>query len=38
MFSNQKFQFGQILEWLAMKNVGKLYGRLVYFNAISYIL
>jgi hypothetical protein len=37
IFSNQKSQFGQILESLAMKVVGKFYGHLVYFTAISYI-
>jgi hypothetical protein len=38
IFSNQKSQFGQFLDCLAMKDVGKLYVYLVYFTAISYIL
>jgi hypothetical protein len=38
IFSNQKSQFGQILECLAMKEAGKFYGHLVYFTAISYTL
>jgi hypothetical protein len=37
-FQNQKSQFGQILEGLAIKDVGIFYGRLVYFTAICYIL
>jgi hypothetical protein len=37
IFSNQKSQFGQILECLAIKDVGKIYGHLVYFTDISYI-
>jgi hypothetical protein len=38
MFSKQKGQFGSILECLAMKDVGKFNGHLVYFTAIWYIL
>jgi hypothetical protein len=38
IFSKQKSQFGYILEWLALKDVGKFYGHLVYFTAISYSL
>jgi hypothetical protein len=34
LFSNQKSQFGYILEGLAMKNVGIFYDHLVYFTAI----
>jgi hypothetical protein len=37
-FRDQKSQFGQILECLAMKDVGKFFGRSVYLSAISYIL
>jgi hypothetical protein len=37
-YSNQKSQFGQILESLAMKDVGPFSGHFVYFTAISYIL
>jgi hypothetical protein len=37
-FQNQKSQFGQILEGLAMEDVGKFHGRLVYFKPIWYIL
>jgi hypothetical protein len=37
LFSNQKSQFGKILECLAMKDVGKFYGHLVNFPAILYI-
>jgi hypothetical protein len=38
IFSNQKFQFGQILEGLAMEDVGMFYGQLVYFVNIWNIL
>jgi hypothetical protein len=38
IFSNQKSQFGQILEGLAMEDVDIFYGHLVYFTAIWYIL
>jgi hypothetical protein len=38
IFSNQKSQFGLILECLTMKDVGNFYGHSVYFTAISYIL
>jgi hypothetical protein len=38
IFSNQKSQFGQILEGLAMEDVGKVYGHLVYFTGILFIL
>jgi hypothetical protein len=38
MVSNQKYQFGKILECLAMKDAGKFYDHLVSFTAISYIL
>jgi hypothetical protein len=38
IFSNQKSQFGSILECLAMKDVGIIYCHLVYFMAIWYIL
>jgi hypothetical protein len=34
IFSDQKSQFGQILDGLAMKDVGIFYGYLVYFTAI----
>jgi hypothetical protein len=34
IFSNQKCQFGLSLECLAMNDVGKFYGHLVYFSAI----
>jgi hypothetical protein len=33
-FSNQKSQFGQILEGLTMEDAGIFYGRLVHFTAI----
>jgi hypothetical protein len=36
--SNQKSQFGLILEGLAMEDIGIFYGHLVYFEAIWYIL
>jgi hypothetical protein len=38
IFSNQKSQFGQILEGLAMEDVGIFYCHLVYFTVIWYIL
>jgi hypothetical protein len=38
LFSNQKNQFGKILEGLAMENVGIFYVHLVHFTAIWYIL
>jgi hypothetical protein len=38
IFSNQKYQFGKILECLAMKEAGKFYDRLVTLTAICYIL
>jgi hypothetical protein len=38
IFSNQKSQFGQSLECLAMKDVGNFMAILVYFTAISNIL
>jgi hypothetical protein len=34
LFSNQKSQFGYILEDLAKENVGIFYDHLVYFTAI----
>jgi hypothetical protein len=34
IFSNQKYQFGKILECFAMKDFGKFYGHLFYFIAI----
>jgi hypothetical protein len=37
-FSNQKFQFGQILEGLRWENVDIFYGHLKYFADIWYIL
>jgi hypothetical protein len=37
-FSNQKSQFGYILEDLRLENVGIFYGHLEYFNAIWDIL
>jgi hypothetical protein len=36
IFSNQKCQFGQIFECLAMKDVGEFYGHFVYFTAMWY--
>jgi hypothetical protein len=38
IFSKQKSLFGKILEGLAMKDVGILYGHMVYFTAIWSIL
>jgi hypothetical protein len=38
IFSNQKFRFGSILEGLAMEDVDMLFGHLVYFTAIWYIV
>jgi hypothetical protein len=38
IFWNQKSQFGQILEGLAMEDVGVFYGHVVYFMCIWYIL
>jgi hypothetical protein len=38
LFSNQKSQFGKILEGLRMENAGKLYCNLEYFTVICYIL
>jgi hypothetical protein len=38
IFSNQKSQFGYILEGLEMENVGIFYGHLEYFTAMCYIL
>jgi hypothetical protein len=38
LFSNQKFQFGSILEGLAMVNVGIFYVHLAYFTVIENIL
>jgi hypothetical protein len=38
IFSNQKSQFGKILDGFAMEGVGLFYGHLVYFTAIGYIL
>jgi hypothetical protein len=37
-FQTKNPNFGQILECLAMKDVGKFYSHLVHFSAISYIL
>jgi hypothetical protein len=37
LFSNQKFQFGSILEGLAMENLGIFYDHFVYFKAIANI-
>jgi hypothetical protein len=37
IFSNQTIQFGKILEGLAMEDVDKSYGYLIYFAAIWYI-
>jgi hypothetical protein len=34
IFSDKKYQFGQILEGLAMEDVGIFYGHLVYFTDI----
>jgi hypothetical protein len=38
LFSNQKSQFGLILEGLAMDNLGIFYDNLVYFKAVENIL
>jgi hypothetical protein len=38
LFSNQKSQFGQILEGIELKAAGILYGHLVNFPSIWYIL
>jgi hypothetical protein len=38
LFSNQKSQFGLILEGLAMENLGIFYDHLDYFRAIGNIL
>jgi hypothetical protein len=38
LFSNQKSKFWQILEGLAMEDVGILYGHLVHFTVFCYIL
>jgi hypothetical protein len=38
LFSNQKSQFGKILEDLARENLGIFYDHLVYFTAIGNIL
>jgi hypothetical protein len=38
LFSNQKSQFGLILQGLAMENLGIFYDHLVYFTAIGNIL
>jgi hypothetical protein len=38
LFSNQKYQFGKILEGLAMEVVGVFHVHLVYVMAIWYIL
>jgi hypothetical protein len=38
IFSNQKFQFGKILEGLVLADIRTFYGHLVYFVAIWYIL
>jgi hypothetical protein len=38
LLSNQKSQFGKILEGLGMENVGIFYGHSEYFTAIWYIL
>jgi hypothetical protein len=38
IFTNQKSQFGYILEGLGIENVGIFYGNLVHFNAIWNIL
>jgi hypothetical protein len=38
LFSNQKSHFWQILEGLAMENLGIFYDHLVYFTAIGNIL
>jgi hypothetical protein len=38
LFSNQKSNFGEILEGLAMEDVGIFYGHLVHFTVFCYIL
>jgi hypothetical protein len=38
LFSNQKSKFGEILEGLAMKDVGIFYKHLVHFTVFRYIL
>jgi hypothetical protein len=38
LFSNQKYQFGSILEVHAMEDVGSFYDHWVYFTTIGYIL
>jgi hypothetical protein len=38
IFSNQKSHFGELLEGLAIKDVGIFFGHLVYTTAILYIL
>jgi hypothetical protein len=38
LFSNQKSQFGKVLEGLAMENLGIFFDHLVYFTAIGNIL
>jgi hypothetical protein len=38
LFSNQKSEFGKILEGLAMENLGMFYDHLVCFMAIGNIL
>jgi hypothetical protein len=38
LFSNQKSQFGKILEDLAMEEVGLFYGHLVYFMWLLYFV
>jgi hypothetical protein len=38
LFSNQKSQFGSILEGLEIENLGIFYDHLVYFTAIGNIL
>jgi hypothetical protein len=38
LFSNQKSQFGLILEGLARENLGIFFGHLVYFTATGNIL
>jgi hypothetical protein len=35
LFSNQKFKFGQILEGLALEDVGLFYGHMVHLKDIS---
>jgi hypothetical protein len=37
IFFTQKFQFGSILEGLAMEDIGKCYGHWVYLLVIWYI-